>query len=516
MKKASLILMLLTIIIVQQTVWAKSPEGQVVIAISSLHGETFLPWNGAAARKIYIDTINEFLVYIDASTGKATPGLAERWEMSNNGKTWTFWIRKNIHFHEGWGELTAEDVKYSAERVIDPKSIVGPSSQMRGLIDKVIAPEKYKVIYNLKRPDIEFARGYMSNEMNQEIVCKKYIEQVGDDKANEHPIGTGPYTLAKHQKGFSIELTTVKDVENHWRITPQFKNIKILSVPEEPTRMAMLKSGEVDLAPISYDSVNTIKDIGLNVISIRNNWIPMIRFGGLVQTDPERYNPNNPWADKRVRQALCYAIDRDSIVRNIFNGEALAAWGSIYTPEWLEIPPYPYDPQKAKELLAQAGYPKGFQITMRTYTITPGAELPMLGQAVAMYWSSIGVDTKIIPTDWGSLRADWVAKKVKDIVFTHRGLPWTSIPVGLMVEITSKTPFSAYASKESEELLSKIENEFDPNKRSKLIKEMGLFLREEVPCVGLVYANEPYGASKKVVSWPAMGYATNIDLLNVE
>ena len=96
--------------------------------------------------------------------------------------------------------------------------------------------------------------------------------------------------------------------------------------------MAMLRTGEVDLAPISYDSVDAIKASGLNVISVPKTWSPAIRFGGLVMTDPKRYRPKNPWADKRVRQALNYAVDKEAIVRTIFYGEASPAVGSIYCP----------------------------------------------------------------------------------------------------------------------------------------------------------------------------------------
>ena len=141
---AMVVFISITILLTGPVIWAKAaPTGTVNVAISTLHEETFLPWNGGGPRKFYLDTIYEYLLYLDPVTDKAIPGLAERWEMSNGAKTWTFWIRKGVSFHEGWGEVTDEDVKYSIERVIDPKSIVGPASQMRRLIVEVEAPEKY-------------------------------------------------------------------------------------------------------------------------------------------------------------------------------------------------------------------------------------------------------------------------------------------------------------------------------------------------------------------------------------
>ena len=493
---------------------APVPTGTVVIAMSSLHEETFLPWNGGGPRKYYLDPIYEYLIYLDPETRQTKPGLAAKWEMSKDGKTWAFWIRQGVQFHEGYGELTGDDVKYSLERLIDPKSIVGPSSSMRRLIDKVEAPEKYKVVVTLKVPDVEFYRGYMSNGLCLQIVSKKYLETKGDEAANAHPIGTGPFTLAEHKKGVSIKLKTIEGVEKHWRVKPDFQNITFLVVPEESTRVAMLKTGEVDLAPISYDAIDSMKASGLNVFSVKYNWVPIIRLGGLIKTDPKRYNPNVPWADKRVRQALNYAIDKEAIVKNIFRGQATAAASDIPAREFLDVAAYPYDPQKAKQLLAAAGYPNGFEITLKTFTTTPGAQLPMIGEAVAMYWQAIGLNVKVVPTDWTSVRGAWTKGVANDYVWTHRGLAFTNTASGLQTVVVAKSLFATYVTEETEAKMLEIDKELDVKKRSVFIKKFGEFLRDEGAHAFLVFANEPYGASKKLAKWPTLSeYATNIDLI---
>ena len=260
----------------------KGPTGTVVVGMSSLQEETFLPWNGGFARTFYLSPIYEFLVYINPETNELVPGLATKWEMSKDAKTWTFWIRQGIQFHEGWGEVTAEDVKYSIERLIAPDSIVGPSSPMRSLIAKVEAPEKYKVIVYLKSPDPELDRGYFGSGQALWIVSKKHLETAGDKAANAHPIGTGPFTLLEAKKGSSIKLKVIDGIEKHWRVKPDFQNITFLLIPEEATRVAMLKTGEVDLAPINFDSIDSIKASGINLVSIPTSWTPVIRFGGLV------------------------------------------------------------------------------------------------------------------------------------------------------------------------------------------------------------------------------------------
>jgi peptide/nickel transport system substrate-binding protein len=221
-------------------------------------------------------------------------------------------------------------------------------------------------------------------------------------------------------------------------------------------------------------------------------------------TDPKRYNPQAPWADKRVRQALNYAIDKKAIAKNIFSGEATPAGAATPISQWMDIPPYPYDPAKAKQLLADAGYPKGFPITMKTCATIPGAELPTVGEAIAMYWKAIGLDVKIVPTDWNTIRGEWTGGKSNSYVWTHRGFASVSMINTLTTEFVASTLFASYASKETEDRTAKIASELDPKKKDKSMRDFGQYLRDEAVQIFLVYANEPYGASKKVGNWPVL------------
>ncbi len=485
---------------------AKAPTDSLVVALSSLEAETFLPWNGGGGRSPYLTMIYEYLFYTDPKTDEVKPGLATKYDVSADGKTWTFYLRPGVQFQENWGEVTSEDVKYSIERIIAPDSVAGPAGSIRNLIAKIDAPEPYKVVITLKTPYPELVRGYLTDGNQVLIVSKKYITTVGDEKANAHPIGSGPYTLAEeHKKGGPIKLTTVPNVENHWRVHPEFKNVTFLSVPEEATRVAMLKNGEADLAPISFDSIENIKSSqGLHVVSIPKDWDPVIRLGGMVQTDPKRYDPKNPWAKKEVRQAMNYAIDKDAIVKNIFHGEATPAGSSMPTPPFYNIAPYPYDPAKAKQLLAQAGYPNGFPVTLKTFTTAPGAELPTIGEAVALYWQAIGLNVTIVPTDWGTVRGEWTGGKAINYIWTHRGLAFTDPLTALYTDFGTNQAFASYSSKETVDGLAKLMNELDPKKRDQIALELGQTVRDDASAIFLVFANEPYGASKKVGTWNSM------------
>lgn len=485
---------------------AKSPSGSLTIALSTLEAETFLPWNGGGGRTSYLAMIYEYLIYVDPKTEATKPGLATKWEMSPDGKTWTFEIRKGVQFQEGYGELTADDVKFSIEKMIAPESIAGPAGSMRALIDKVEAPEPYKVVIYMKAPYPELDRGYLADSNQTLIVSKKYWTAVGEAQANAHPIGTGPYMLAEeHKKGGPIKLTTVPGVENHWRVTPAYKNVTFLPVPEEATRVAMLKNGEADLAPISFDSIDAVKaTIGLHVSSVPKNWNPIIRFGGMVESDPKRYVAANPWSKKPVRQAMNYAIDKAAIAKNIFHGEATPGGSSMPVPPFFDIAPYPYDPAKAKALLAEAGYPNGFSVTLKTYTTSPGAELPVVGEAVAQYWKAVGIDVKIVPTDWGTVRGEWTGGKALDYVFVHRGLAFTDPLTALNTDFGANQAFVSYSTLDTIDRLTKLGKEFDATKREQLARDMAESVRDEASGIFLVFANDPYGASAKIGNWPTI------------
>jgi peptide/nickel transport system substrate-binding protein len=493
------------------------PQGSLTVALSTLEAETFLPWNGGGGRTPYLELIYEYLVYVDPETEEPTPGLATSWEMSDDGMSWTFQIREGVPFHEDWGEVTAEDVAYSIEKIISEESIAGPAGSMRKLIDSVEAVDDRTAVIHMLEPFPELLRGYLTDANQTVIVNKEYVESVGEEEANLHPIGTGAYTLAEeHQQAQPIVLKVVDGVENHWRVTPEFETITFLNVPEEATRVAMLLAGEVDLAPISYDSIESVEAAeGLHIESVPRNWSPLIRFGGIMdpEVDATRYNPEVPWNDVKVRQAMNYAVDKEAIAEEIFHGQAQPGGSSMPVPPFFDVEPYPYDPEKAKDLLAEAGYPDGFSITLKTFTTNPGAELPLIGEAVAMYWEAIGLDVTINQTDWGTVRGEWTGGQALDFVWTHRGLAFGDPLTALNTDF-GVNPFTTYATPETLQMLAELGQEFDADAREQLAMDMAEYVRDQATGVFLVFANEPYGASEQVGNWPTIRTRPqNIDLI---
>jgi len=489
-----------------------SPTGTLKVAMPGLEDETFLPWNGAAGRKYYIDTIFEYLIYFDPVTKMPMPGLAKSWENSADGKTWTLKLREGVQFHENWGEFTSADVKFTFEKQMEPSSKASQASTFRDFKLTITTPDKYTVVFNINTADYLFWNR-LSNTISNHIVCKNYVEKVGNDVANAHPIGTGPYTLAEQKRGVSIKVTTIPGMENHWRVTPQYKDIIFYGVPEESTRVAMLKVGEADMAPISLDSVNTITASKFNILAQKDSWAPRILMGGLVQTDTKRYSPTAPWAKKEVRQALNYAVDKEAIARNIFRGQARANFDP-HSFEDRQTPAYPYDTAKAKQMLTAAGYPNGFQVNLYTCPRNPGAQLPDIGLVVATYWEAVGVKVKVTPTDYPTIRAAWNAAKANDMFWTHTyGAPVSLDDAGsLTAAYTDASLFAIFTSTELNQKAAAAQAEPDSKKRAAIMADINKYLLDQADFIYLLSAVEPFAANPTIGKWPTItNYPTNFD-----
>ncbi len=493
---------------------AQAAEGELTIALPTFSEETMVPWAGSGQRKTYLDMAYEYLAYLDPETGKAVPGLAESWDMNADGTQWIFHLRKGVQFTGGYGEMTAEDVKYSIERLIGEDSRAGPASTMRRTIGTVDVIDDYTVQVNLKMPDFALAAGYFGATQQLGIVSRDYIEGLGEDAATAAPVGTGAYVLESQSTGSEIVMTVRDDMDlaNHWRVNPDFETVKFKAVPEESTRVAMLQTEEAGIAPISFDSIPSIREKGIGIVSAQKTWSPVVRLGGLVLNDENRSNPDAPWADVKVRQAMNYAVDKQTIIDELFQGEATVAASDTPVTAWDSVEPYPYDPEMARKLLAEAGYGDGFDITLKTFTTTPGAELPLMAEAVALYWNDVGINTTIEPVDWPALRSQWTEGKATDFVWTHRGFPFANPANGLEAGFVSDSLFASYASNELDAMIDDYAAEQDLDLREEKLTAIGQYLRDQAAAVFIALANEPYGVGSKVESWPInTSYVWNFD-----
>jgi len=365
---------------------AAAPEGQLTFAV---HVSLAPTWFDPAETPGVITPFLTLYALHDAMV-KPMPGnpwapnLAESWTTSKDGLTYDFVLRRGVKFHNG-DPLTAEDVKFSFERYKG-----AGASTLKARVGAVEVVDPLHVRFRLKQPWPDFMTFYATPATGAAwIVPKKYVEKVGDEGFKKAPIGAGPYRFVSFNPG--IELV-VEAYDGFWRKTPAVKRLVFKSIPDEATRLAMLKRGEADVAySIRGPNAEEVKrTAGLTLKPTSPTFTEWIVF-------TQQFDSKSPWADQRVRLAANLAIDRKAINEAEYLGYGKLAFSMIprdFEFHWAP-PPYAFDPERAKRLLAEAGYPKGFDaVEMATDAVyAPEAE------AVINGFQAIGIRARLQPME---------------------------------------------------------------------------------------------------------------------
>jgi peptide/nickel transport system substrate-binding protein len=327
-----------------------------------------------------------------------TPSLAESWMVSADQKTYEFKLREGLKFHNG-DPFTAEDVKFSFHRAKGSKVL---HEKVREVA--VVGP--YRVRFHLHEPWPDFMTFYGTIVSGAGwVVPKKYVEQVGPDGFKKHPIGLGPYKFVSNTPG--IELV-MEAFEGYWRKMPSVKRLVFKSVPEATTRMAMLKRGETDIAYLldAPQAQEVKRDPNLKLAFSGGIGVFFLDF-------LEQWDPKSPWADKRVRLAANYAIDRRALSEAETLGASKPA-GNFVPPTFefaLPIEPYPYNLARAKQLLAEAGFPNGFDAG-ELHQLPPYFSL---GEAIVGYLGAVGIKLRMRPMERAAYFSALATKKLKGL-----------------------------------------------------------------------------------------------------
>src|SRR2546427_5640779 len=366
------------------------PAGTLTVAVATFGNERWLPHLYVGAEDVVLKPMYENLLSRDPKTGELSPMLAERWKVADSGRTWTFYLRKGVQFHGGRGELTAEDVRFTFATLAREGSANSLAPEFR-LIKSMEVEDPYTLTVRFEKPFVAFG-----NKVNQGLFAsvafiqsKRHVESTKEDAAERQPVGTGPWKFVEHIRGDHI---VYEAVENHWRATPHFKRLVFLKVPEPATRMAMLRAGNADVIETGGEYVEELKKVGVRTLTMPNvAWVWVI-LGGQWPTKPT-YDPQVPWAlpdaerARKVRLALNLAVDKQAIMQQVLGGLGTPGGtlnfypGAAWATEAL-LQPYLYDPTKARALLAEAGYPTGFEVAMNLKAWPGGGVLPPGGGAV--------------------------------------------------------------------------------------------------------------------------------------
>jgi peptide/nickel transport system substrate-binding protein len=333
------------------------------------------------------------------------PSLAESWSASEDALSYEFVLRDGVKFHNG-DPVTAEDVKFSFER------FRGASNKM--LHDRVAAvetPDAKHIRFKLKQPWPDFLTFYVGATGAGWIVPKKYVKQVGEDGFKRAPIGAGPYKFVSFTPGRELVLEAF---EGYWRKVPNVRRLVFRDIPDEATRLAALKRGEVDIVYSIRgelaEELQRTKGLSLKPVVIQSPF--WLYFA-------DQWDPKSPWHDQRVRLAASLAIDHDTINQALTLGYSRIT-GSI-VPDNFEFywqPPAPkYDPAKAKRLLAEAGYPNGFDAGEYYCDVS----YSNLAEAVLNNLEEVGIRAKLRPLERAAFFRGYAEKTFKNLIQAGSG-----------------------------------------------------------------------------------------------
>src|SRR2546421_1879991 len=375
---------------------AAAPGDRLVVAVGQWGIETPFAWRSSQSEKTLWDCVYDPLIMRDPTTFAYQPGLATDWQPSADSKRWTFHLRQGIKFHENWSELTGEDVKFTVEQNLRPDAQGGSAPFFRTQLDRIELPEPYTVVMHFKTSVWEVPSHFSQFVGYQNITSKKYLETVGEDKAAQHLIGTGPF---QHVEGKQGDFHRFQAVPNHWRQPPGFKELLIRRIPDPATRLSGIRAGEIDMGQVFGDYLGQAKRAGLRIHETSNCPMYWVILSGQTTPDRQDYCPQCAWVGdpsdpqslekaRKVRLALNLAVNKKAIIDGLWKGTGSDTpfsyfyypFNAGYSPEW-KIPPY--DPQHAKQLLAEAGYGHGFEITVNPVVAAYAPDCPDVMEAVA-------------------------------------------------------------------------------------------------------------------------------------
>jgi peptide/nickel transport system substrate-binding protein len=465
------------------TALAASPEGQLTWAV---HVSLAPTWFDPAETPGIITPFMLLYALHDAMVkpmpdGPATPCLAESWKAAPDGLSVQFTVRKGAKFHNG-DPVTAEDVKFSFDRY---RGTSAPLMKERVASVEVVDAQTVRFI--LKKPWPDFLTFYSSATGAGWIVPKKYVEKVGDEGFKKAPVGAGPYKFVSFTPG--VELV-MEAFDGFWRKTPTVKRLVLKVVPEETTRLAALKRGEVDIAySIRGELAKELsRTPGLTLKAVVIQAPFWLYFA-------DQWQPKSPWHDQRVRDAARLAIDYKAVSDALWLGYSPVTNSII--PDNFEFywkpPAAVYDPAKAKKLLADAGLRGGFDAG-EYYC---DASYSNVAEAVINYLQEAGIRLKLRPLERAAFYSGYSQKKLKNIIQGASGA-FGNTATRLAAFVVKGGAYAYGNYPEIDELYNKQAVELDVKKRTELLHRAQQIINERsiyAPIFQLGFLN---GVGKRV------------------
>ena len=491
---------------VEEPAVAAKQVNRLEFVITSANNETNFPWKGSRQAYVQYDPTLEYAIGIHPTTSEYVPELAYEWEANDDLSEWTFRLREGIQFHNGYGELTADDFQHTIEQLTRPDTRLGTWRYFVGNRDDdgnpLAGPDKYfvkvsdyefKIVFHGRdgNPATTFdAEFVMSNASSETGPWSKAAWESGGATVEERETklaeiglqGTGSYQYKEREP--ALAFVVEKTPGEHWTQThdlpdgvlpedPDFQELRLYWTPEDASRYAALLAGEAHLADLPLDLQKDAAEKGMKLFRSQftsNNFF--VFFGGMYLSDDPKdvaaYDPTVPWAETpwagqepvqdrnspqfqnngwKVRRAMNKAINREELLDVLYKGIGEHMYVGYFHPShygWDETWPerydeaYKYNPDEARQLLAEAGYDESnpVKVTVQSY-VSPGeAELPQAMEAIATYWAQVGIEVDI-----EDLSASQVRERYRGREMQHR--VWPNIIIYFPLEYGNLTGFTS-------------------------------------------------------------------------
>ena len=453
---------------------AQAPKSLVVQTVAEPPGLDLTATPASATAAVVFYNIQEALVKVDRH-GRLVPWLAERWHTTDN-RNYTFFLKRGVHFHNG-RELKAADVKYVIERAMNPET-KHPYPGYYAAIGDIIVKDDYTITFSLKSLNANFILNLA--RQGSVIYPREAVDTLKSD-----PVGTGPFKLAEWVRGDRIVLT--RNPDYHVKGLPRLDRVVFRFIPDPNATLAALKAGDIDaslfgLGPEHVQEVQ--KDARFQVVvgDTTNDVILAMN------------NSRKPYADVRVRRAITHAINKQDVLQGAMFGLGRILGSNVdpLNPYYVDVSGLmPYDPARAKKLLAEAGYPNGFETVLKVapqyyYTVRTG-------EIIANHLAKVGVKVRIEQIEWGQ----WIARVWReadyDLTIIGHAEAWD------IENYAKPTYYFRYDSPEFQTLFKESEVTLDDKARRELYARMQKKLVEDAPVVWL-YMHPRLVVAKKGVA----------------
>ncbi len=458
------------------------PDAKIVIAQAS--DATTLDPNAdtVIANHNIQDSMFNMLVERD-SQGKFVPGLALSWQ-NTDAKTWTFVLRKDVKFHNG-NPFTAQDVKFTYDRIQSDKALASKMAGNISTITQTTVVDDFSITFKTTDPDPTF----LARVAEVPIVDKETVEKMGLEAFAKAPVGTGPFKFVEWKKDQQVVM---ERYDSYWKGKAAFKTLVWRPIAEPAVAVSELQLGTIDIAyqQVTIDSLPQIEAQGNKAIGV-----PSVRMlYGVFDMSKKPVN------DPKVRLAITYGIDLDTIIKDLLKGHAARISQPVgalmfgYNPA---LKPFPYDVAKAKQLLAEAGYPSGFSMDCETRTA-----FKSVLEVVAAQLSKIGVQCNIIIDDTTVHLSKVTSKKTEPFflwswgnsTMDADGVTYRMMRTGQLYSLTSLP--------ELDKLVDRAHVIMDQTERQSLYTQAHQLIYDQAPLVNMYQTESLYGISKKVTWQP--------------